>query len=139
MDEPFSNLDQGLRERVRSDTLSLLKSLDTTVIMVTHDPQEALSAGDRVVLMRSGRIVPTGTAYDLHDRPIDAYAAEFFCAFNKVPGVYHNGHVETFIGSFPQSPPRNPDSAAMLSLRPPAIALSPHPGDNHAHHEGPPS
>ena len=136
MDEPFSNLDQGLREKVRSDTLSLLKSLDTTIIMVTHDPQEALSAGDRVVLMRAGRIVQTGTAYDLHDRPVDAYAAEFFCAFNKVPGVYNNGHVETVIGRFPQSLSREPDSAAMLYIRPQAIALSLDSGDIQARIEG---
>lgn len=50
MDEPFSNLDQGLRERVRRETVEILKSLDTTAIIVTHDPQEAMAVGDQVVL-----------------------------------------------------------------------------------------
>lgn len=129
MDEPFSNLDQGLRERVRTETLALLKSLGTTVIMVTHDPQEALSAGDRVVLMRSGRIVQEGSAHDLHDRPNSAYAAEFFCAFNKVPGVYRDGRLTTAIGSFPQQLDLRPDSPATLFVRPQSIAVSLHDGD----------
>ncbi len=53
MDEPFSNLDRGLRDSVREETIGLLRALQTTAIMVTHDPEEALSAGDRVVLMQS--------------------------------------------------------------------------------------
>lgn len=129
MDEPFSNLDQGLREKVRRDTLSLLKSLDTTVIMVTHDPQEALSTGDRVVLMRSGEIVQAGSPYDLHDRPSSTYAADFFCAFNKVPGVYNDGRIDTAIGSFPRQLDLEPKSAATLYIRPQAIALSLDHGD----------
>jgi iron(III) transport system ATP-binding protein len=100
MDEPFSNLDQGLREQVRTETIALLRTLGTTAIIVTHDPQEALSAGDRVVLMRAGEIVQVGTGYDLHDRPNCAYAAEFFSLANKIPGISRNGRMETAIGSF---------------------------------------
>lgn len=129
MDEPFSNLDQGLRERVRSDTLSLLRSLGTTVVMVTHDPQEALSAGDRVVLMRSGEIVQQGSAYDLHDRPINPYAAEFFCAFNKIPGVVSGDRIETALGKFGIAQPDRPEGPAMLYVRPQAVALSQGNGD----------
>ena len=129
MDEPFSNLDRGLRDRVRDETLSLLKNLGTTVVMVTHDPEEALSAGDRVVLMRAGRIVQTGSGYDLHDRPVNPYAAEFFCAFNKVPGVYRQGHVETAIGRFAHRLDLDEDSPATLYIRPQGISLSREPAD----------
>ncbi|CAN7619744.1 ABC transporter ATP-binding protein [Pararhizobium sp. LjRoot238] len=129
MDEPFSNLDRGLRDRVRDETLSLLKNLGTTVIMVTHDPEEALSAGDRVVLMKAGRIVQTGSGYDLHDRPVNPYAAEFFCAFNKVPGVYRQGHVETAIGRFAQRLDLGEGSAATLYIRPQGISVSREPAD----------
>lgn len=69
MDEPFSNLDRKLRDGVRDETLTLLRSLGTTVVMVTHDPEEALSAGDRVALMRAGRIVQTGSGRDLYEYP----------------------------------------------------------------------
>ena len=129
MDEPFSNLDQGLRDRVRNDTLSLLKALGTTVIMVTHDPEEALSAGDRVVLMRAGQIVQSGTGYDLHDRPVSAYAAEFFGASNKVPGVYRNGVVESAIGRFPRKLAVGDGGHVTLFVRPQAVSLSLEHGD----------
>jgi iron(III) transport system ATP-binding protein len=123
MDEPFSNLDRGLRDRVREETLVLLRGLGTTVIMVTHDPEEALSAGDRVVLMKNGEIVQTGTGYDLHDRPKTPYAAEFFCAFNKIPGVYRDGHVETAIGRFAHRLDADNGAAAMLYLRPQGLSV----------------
>ncbi|HEY9344811.1 MAG TPA: ABC transporter ATP-binding protein, partial [Inquilinus sp.] len=76
MDEPFSNLDRGLREQVREETIATLRALGTTAIMVTHDPEEALSAGDRVVLMQKGRIVQAGSGYEIYDHPNSLYAAE---------------------------------------------------------------
>lgn len=129
MDEPFSNLDQGLRGQVRAETLSLLKSLDTTVIMVTHDPQEALSTGDRVVLMRSGEIVQAGSGYDLYDRPTSAYAADFFCLSNKVPGICKGGRIETAIGSFQLNHRTADDGKAIVHIRPQAISISLDRGD----------
>ncbi|MGI2034470.1 ABC transporter ATP-binding protein [Rhizobium panacihumi] len=124
MDEPFSNLDQGLRDKVRTDTLSLLRSLSATAIMVTHDPQEALSVGDRVVLMRSGEIVQAGSPYDLHDRPDNAYAAEFFCAFNKVAGQWHDGKFKTVFGSFAVASGAQKAGAATLYIRPRDVIVS---------------
>lgn len=129
MDEPFSNLDQGLRGQVRAETLSLLKALDTTVIMVTHDPQEALSTGDRVVLMRSGEIVQVGSGYDLYDRPTSAYAADFFCVSNKVPGICKGNRIETAVGSFMLNDTIREGEAATVHIRPQAISISPDRGD----------
>ncbi|MEB2843934.1 ATP-binding cassette domain-containing protein [Rhizobiales bacterium RZME27] len=129
MDEPFSNLDQGLRDKVRTDTLSLLRSLSATAIMVTHDPQEALSVGDRVVLMRSGEIVQAGNPYDLHDRPENAYAAEFFCAFNKVSGQWHDGKFKTVLGSFAVASGAKETGAETLYIRPRDIIVSLESGD----------
>lgn len=123
MDEPFSNLDRGLRERIRAETLSLLRKMQTTVIMVTHDPEEALSAGDRVVLMKEGQIVQQGSGYDMHDRPISPYAAEFFCAFNKVPGLLSNGHVETPLGRLPHTLDAADGTPLLVYLRPQGIAV----------------
>jgi len=100
MDEPFSNLDRGLRAKVRRETVGLLRALGTTAIIVTHEAEEALSTGDRVVLMRSGEIVQSGTARDLHDRPESRYAADFFCDFNVIPGVVQGNAVETVYGNF---------------------------------------
>ena len=126
MDEPFSNLDRGLRDSVREETLGLLRALKTTAIMVTHDPEEALSAGDRVVLMQKGRIVQSGTGYEVHDNPVSRYAADFFCAFNKVEGTVRNGHLETPVGNFPHGGDLREGSVALAYIRPSAITLSQH-------------
>lgn len=124
MDEPFSNLDRGLRDSVREETLGLLRALNTTAIMVTHDPEEALSAGDRVVLMQKGRIVQSGTGYEVHDNPVSRYAADFFCAFNKVEGRVRNGHLETPLGHFPHSGNLPEGTSAFAYIRPGAIDIS---------------
>lgn len=100
MDEPFSNLDRELRHDIRTETIDLLRELGTTVIMVTHDPEEALSAGDIVVLMRAGRIIQSGAGVELYERPSCPYAAEFFCSFNKVRTTCRSGYAETPLGRF---------------------------------------
>ncbi len=123
MDEPFSNLDRGLRDSVREETLRLLRDLKTTAIMVTHDPEEALSAGDRVVLMQNGRVVQTGTGYEVHDHPVSRYAADFFCAFNKVEGTVRNGHLETPVGTFASRGDLREGARALAYIRPSAITL----------------
>ncbi len=130
LDEPFSNLDQGLREQVRDDTLSLLRAAGTTVIMVTHDPQEALSCGDRVVLMRSGEIVQEGTSRDLYGQPENAYAADFFGTFNKIPGIWQHGSFETAIGRFEPPLVSRREGAQSLYVRPHAINISLDVGDH---------
>lgn len=123
MDEPFSNLDRGLRDGVRIETVAILRELGTTVVMVTHDPEEALSTGDRVVLMRSGGIVQAGTGSDLYDRPSNAYAAEFFCTFNKVQGACWNGFAETPLGKF-EAPGFADGDKATIYIRPHCLRLN---------------
>ncbi|MBE0691850.1 MAG: ABC transporter ATP-binding protein [Aquamicrobium sp.] len=123
MDEPFSNLDRGLRDGIRAETVALLRELGATVIMVTHDPEEALSTGDRVVLMQSGRIVQTGTGSDLYDRPASAYAAEFFSTFNKVRGACWNGFLETPLGRF-EAPGFADGDSATVYIRPHCLRLN---------------
>ncbi len=122
MDEPFSNLDRKLRDGVRDETLALLRELGTTVIIVTHDPEEALSVGDRVVLMRSGHIVQSGTGSEIYDRPACAYAAEFFCKFNKVHGACRNSHAETPLGSF-HAPGYADGDQAVVYIRPQCLRI----------------
>jgi len=122
MDEPFSNLDRKLRDGVRDETLGLLRELGTTVIIVTHDPEEALSVGDRVVLMRSGHIVQAGAGADVYDRPASAYAAEFFCKFNKVHGACRNSHAETPLGRF-HAPGYADGDQAIVYIRPQCVRV----------------
>ncbi|MFD1880899.1 ABC transporter ATP-binding protein [Paracoccus pacificus] len=123
MDEPFSNLDQGLRERVRKETVETLRKLGTTAIIVTHDPQEALAVGDLIILMREGKIEQIGSPFDIYDHPVSPYAAEFMGPCNRLTGIFARGQIETPIGKF-QANLNLPDGAlAVACIRPQALTI----------------
>ena len=82
MDEPFSGLDNRLRDGIRDETLALLKEEDTAVLLVTHEPEEAMRMADEIALMRDGRIVQQGAPYNVYTRPIDRAAVAFFSDAN---------------------------------------------------------
>lgn len=121
LDEPFSNLDLTLKRRVRAETIELLRQVDATAIMVTHDPQEALSIGDHVVLLNEGRIVQKGTPDDLYHRPVDAYAASFFSEFNVIDGTITGGQVVTALGSFRNEKELPEGAKCRVFIRPSAV------------------
>ncbi len=98
MDEPFSGLDQRLRDSVRDETLALLKETRASSMLVTHDPEEAMRMADRIVLMRGGHVVQMGTPRELYNNPVDVEAARFFSDFNELQGTVQDGQVETLLG-----------------------------------------
>ena len=77
MDEPLSNLDALLRIQMRSELLRLIRSVQGTVIYVTHDQTEALSMGDKLVLLRNGKVQQVGSPDDVYNRPINRFVATF--------------------------------------------------------------
>jgi multiple sugar transport system ATP-binding protein len=77
MDEPLSNLDALLRMEMRAELKALLRQLDATTIYVTHDQVEALSMGDRIAVMNSGRIVQVDSPLAVYDRPADTFVGGF--------------------------------------------------------------
>ena len=100
MDEPFSGLDQRLREQMREETLAILHETRATAIVVTHDAEEAMRMGDRVALMRQGRIVQTGNALDLYRAPKDILAARTFSDLNELAARIEGGNAATPLGRF---------------------------------------
>ncbi len=86
MDEPLSNLDAKVRQRLRAELRRLQKQVGITAIYVTHDQEEALALADTVVLMDQGRIVQTGTPQDIYLKPATAFAAEFLGVSNQLEG-----------------------------------------------------
>ena len=120
MDEPFSGLDQRLRESVRSETLALLKETRATTMLVTHDPVEAMELADRILLMRQGRLIQSGTPEELYRRPIDSAAARFFSDVNEVGGMCKQGAVETPLGRF-EAPGLAGGGSALVMVRPQGI------------------
>ncbi len=125
MDEPFSNLDQSLREKVRRDTVETLRQLGATAIIVTHDPQEALAVGDLIVLMCDGQIEQTGSPFEIYDNPRSAYAAEFMGPCNRLTGIWSGGALETAIGRFPGKLDLPEGALALACIRPQALSLGP--------------
>ncbi len=101
MDEPFSSLDQRLRDEVRDSTLNLLRENGTTVLMVTHDPEEAMLMAHRIAVMRKGRVVQIGRPDDLYDAPADRGVAALFSDLNTARGRVSGGRVRTALGEFP--------------------------------------
>lgn len=100
MDEPFSSLDHRLRDAVRDEALSLLKEDGAGVLLVTHDPEEAMRMADRIALMRAGRIVQFGAPYHLYNNPVDRSAAAFFSDLNIIHGVVVQRQTDTPFGRF---------------------------------------
>ncbi len=127
MDEPFSGLDARLRDSVRSETLSLLQSTRSTVLLVTHDPEEALTVADKIALMRGGEIVQSGTCDDLYNHPNSLFSARFFTQLNILPAERTGDRVETPFGTLPITDPalRNSDVPLCVCVRPADFRVEP--------------
>ncbi|WP_163271996.1 ABC transporter ATP-binding protein [Chelativorans alearense] len=100
MDEPFSGLDSRLKDTVRAETLAILRQSRATAIVVTHDAEEAMRLGDRIALLRAGRLVQVGTAEELYLRPADLFVAGFFSELNLFEARMANGAADTPLGRF---------------------------------------
>ncbi len=87
MDEPLSNLDAKLRNQMRAEIILLRQKLNTTFIYVTHDQTEAMTLGDRIVIMKDGYIQQVGTPAEVFEKPTNLFVAEFIGApkMNIVP------------------------------------------------------
>lgn len=124
MDEPFSNLDRRMRDAIRDETVAILRETGATTIVVTHDPEEAMRIADRIVLMQSGRIVQEGTAEAIYRRPVDIFAARFFCDFNEVEAVSRGGRLDTPLGTFAAGEVEE-GGTAVVCIRPQGVRLRP--------------
>jgi iron(III) transport system ATP-binding protein len=100
MDEPFSGLDSRLKDTVRAETLAILRQSRATAIVVTHDAEEAMRMGDRIALLKDGKLVQSGPAEELYNRPADLFVAGFFSELNIFAARSFNGQAETPLGRF---------------------------------------
>jgi len=100
MDEPFSGLDDRLRDDIRDETLAVLKDEGTAVLLVTHEPGEAMRMADEIALMREGQIVQQGAPYNVYNAPKDREAAAFFSDVNVITGIVEGALTDTPFGQF---------------------------------------
>ncbi len=117
MDEPFSGLDERLKDGIRDATLEILKDEGTAVLLVTHEPAEAMRMADEIALMRAGKIVQQGAPYNIFNAPQDKDTAAFFTDINIIRGEVKGALVDTAFGDF--LAPGHPDGTRIeIVIRP---------------------
>lgn len=126
MDEPFSNLDASLREKMRHDVKTILKATNTTALIVTHDQKDAFAVSDRVVVMKDGKIEQVDTPIDMYRCPKNCFVAQFLGKTNLLTGkmATDKKHVYTHIGKV--CLPKKSEQLfedVMLSVRPEGCRL----------------
>lgn len=114
-DEPLSNLDAQLRAQMRIEIKRLHQSLKTTTVYVTHDQVEAMTMADRIVVMRDGNILQTGTPTELYEHPVDVFTARFIGSpsMNLLKGRRKGDGVEF-----------TPDGDLLIGIRPHMLTVS---------------
>ncbi|MFC1869431.1 ABC transporter ATP-binding protein [Thermodesulfobacteriota bacterium] len=127
MDEPLSNLDARLRERMRRELKNITRSIEVTTLYVTHDQAEALSLGDRICVMNQGEILQVGPPEEVYAHPPNLFAARFVGEMNFIEGrVTDPGQVRTALGTVntPMSRIFESGSNVTLAIRPEHLTLS---------------
>lgn len=131
LDEPFSSLDETLRAQVRGDTVTVLRETGTTGVLVTHDQTEALSLGDRVVVMRNGLIEQTDIPEKVFEQPSSRFVASFMGDAHFLPAHVHDSLLTCEIGVASTAPGwANRDVDVDVVLRPHEVALEPDPASS---------
>ena len=119
MDEPLSNLDAKLRNQMRAEIILLRQKLNTTFIYVTHDQTEAMTLGDRIVIMRDGYIEQVGTPQEVFETPVNLFVAGFIGSpqmnFLRARLLKQSG--EYFVDLLDVRIPLNPDQNDVLSRK----------------------
>ena len=118
MDEPFSNLDVTLRERLALEVRDLLKQTGTTALIVTHDQLEAFALADRIAVLAEGRLQQWGTPMQLYHRPANRFVARFIGEGMMLRGaVGRDGQIDTELGAFrPEQLPQGVASGDPVDL-----------------------
>jgi ABC-type Fe3+/spermidine/putrescine transport system ATPase subunit len=124
LDEPLGSLDRALREELVEELRRILKELGVTALYVTHDQDEAMALGDRMVIMQAGRIEQTGMPSEVYTHPATPFVARFLGFTNLIPAKAVASAVMTPLGPFPLQVPTAGEELTLL-LRPESARLAP--------------
>jgi ABC-type Fe3+/spermidine/putrescine transport system ATPase subunit len=123
LDEPWNAIDPLLRAEMRTELATLLRAAGVTVVLVTHDREEAFTLADRIAVMRDGRIVQVASPEELYFAPADRWTAEFVGAANILPGTRTGAVVSTPVGAFPAPSTAAAEGAVDVLVRPELVGL----------------
>ena len=128
LDEPFSGLDTNLRNDIREQTNLILRSDKVTSIIVTHDPEEAMTLADKIILINNGKISQVGNPEELYRSPSNKFAASFFGDINRLNGIVEGKLIKTSFGCFANN--RFPEGVSVDVLaRPESLKITRAPKD----------
>ncbi len=127
LDEPFANLDAVLRARMRTEVARILRSAGATVVLVTHDQEEALSLADRVVVLNRGRVAQVGRPDQVYRRPADPFVARFVGEADLVSATSDGSGLDSPLGRLTVTGQVPAPGPAVAVLRPEALRLTPAP------------
>ncbi len=130
LDEPFSQLDRGLAARVRDEAIQALRAAGASVVLVTHDQDEALAVGDRVAVLQAGRLVQLGEPEEVFHRPINRFVSTFLGEADFVSGLRQGETAETVLGALPVI--QGPDGDVEVMTRPHDLTVVPLMGEGSA-------
>ena len=125
LDEPFAALDPNLREQVRTQLVTLLRATGTPAVFVSHDQAEAMALGDRVAVMRAGRLEQLGTGPEVYDHPANRFVAAFMGDAAFLPVTDEDGRLRTELGPIerPADAPALPADGVVAVIRPADVEL----------------
>jgi len=127
MDEPFSNLDPDLRDKLRIDVRALLKDIGATCLLVTHDQQDAFAFGERVGVMRDGRLEQWDTAYRVYHEPATRFVADFIGEGVFIDGVVaSDNRIDTELAPLHGAAGHPPGTRVKVLIRPDDIIHDDH-------------
>jgi putative spermidine/putrescine transport system ATP-binding protein len=124
LDEPFSALDPALREDMHELLRDIRRALSPTIVLVTHDRDEASAVADRIAVLHRGELLQHDTVDRLYNRPASIQVSRLMGGQNEIPGTVQGGVHVSSIGRVPVSS-TTPDGCGMLVVRPEAIEVSP--------------
>jgi iron(III) transport system ATP-binding protein len=124
LDEPFSNLDAGLRGRVRRDVLDILNEAETSAIFVTHDQEEAMLFGDRIAVMNEGQIEQVDTPEIIFHNPSSIFVAKFMGIADFIPAWTEGNKLVTEIGALKQPHNVTGNKSIELMVRPDDVSIT---------------
>ena len=114
LDEPFSGLDEHLRQRVRQETRAILAESGVTALMVTHNPEAAMFLADRIVVLNDGRMAQDASPIEIYTSPADPFIVRLFGPANEFGGVVHARLLDTALGPIPATGVENGREALCL-------------------------
>ena len=131
LDEPFSGLDEHLRQRVRQETREILAESGVTTLMVTHNPEAAMFLADRIIVLNDGRVAQDASPVDIYTAPADPFIVRMFGPANEFGGTVRDGTLDTVLGAIPATGVENGARAHCLIRADGVDVTSEPPGGRH--------